>query len=129
MLQGQASAEIRDFVKLSLAMAATPTVKFLPLMNPQGLNLQISSVVFKKPAPGVLHYTAAKGAVEGFIRGLSSEVKNQIVIVVRPPRMLTDQTNLAGMLKIPRSAVDVASHFFDFLGQLPQNQRFHGIGL
>ena len=39
------------------------------------------------------HYISAKYAIEGLVRALADEAKRASFLIIRPPRLLTDQTN------------------------------------
>ena len=52
------------------------------------------------------------------MRSLALEFPNQKFVIVRPPRMLTDQTNQVFDLSPPLSAVSVARELMERLGQI-----------
>ncbi len=84
----------------------------------------ISSSFVRHPEPGFAHYIAAKSAAEGFIKGAALEFPSLRFIVVRPPRMLTDQTNVSSKSQKIRPASEVARELLDKLQELDAAKNF-----
>jgi NAD(P)-dependent dehydrogenase (short-subunit alcohol dehydrogenase family)/acyl dehydratase len=85
---------LHQFVDQSLRLVTVPLAAFLePLRLHSGRPVVISSV-YAKTAPGDFpHYVAAKSAIEGLMRSLVARGAAAHGMVVRPPKLLTDQTN------------------------------------
>jgi len=85
---------LHQFVDQSLRLVTVPLAAFLePLRLHNGRPVVISSV-YAKTAPGDFpHYVAAKSAIEGLMRSLVTRGAAAHGLVVRPPKLLTDQTN------------------------------------
>jgi NAD(P)-dependent dehydrogenase (short-subunit alcohol dehydrogenase family) len=89
----QTAGEALGFVQDSLALLVNPLQELLPALQPGATVVYISSIYVLEPKAPFSHYLAAKGAAEGLLRGLAEEFKHLRFIILRPPRMLTDQTN------------------------------------
>jgi NAD(P)-dependent dehydrogenase (short-subunit alcohol dehydrogenase family) len=75
-------------------MVSTPLAYFLPILAERsGLTLIVSSAAVDEPVAEWPHYVAGKHAVEGLARVAAVEYPATKVVVVRPPRLLTDLTN------------------------------------
>jgi NAD(P)-dependent dehydrogenase (short-subunit alcohol dehydrogenase family) len=105
----QRPAEFVDYVQRAVGCSSTLLRPFLEHLRPGAMVVDISSIFVVSPQKGFSHYVAAKSAVEGLMRALAVEHSEIRFVIVRPPRMLTDQTNLAFDLHPPVSAVGVAS--------------------
>jgi NAD(P)-dependent dehydrogenase (short-subunit alcohol dehydrogenase family) len=95
----------------------------VPWVKPEGICLYVSSAFTQTPEPRFAHYVAAKSATEGLIRALSAELKAPRFAIVRPPRMLTDQTNLPYQRAAPASALTIARGVLERLAEIPADQR------
>ena len=95
---------IRAFVDKSLALVSIPIAGFLDwLESRNGQIVLISSVIVSSdshidPAnrrflADFPHYTAAKFAIEGLVRAVAAQAGRVQFLIIRPPRLLTDQTN------------------------------------
>ena len=87
-----------EFVAESLALAAGPLAEFLDLLEARsGWDVLISTAFCSESNPGLPpdfhHYVAAKSAAEGMVRSLARHHEKARHLIVRPPRLLTDQTN------------------------------------
>ncbi|NEQ33134.1 MAG: SDR family NAD(P)-dependent oxidoreductase [Leptolyngbya sp. SIO4C5] len=86
---------VNQYVAQSLALMSTPMSALLEsLAASSGRNVVISSIYASQAAPADLpHYVAAKYAVEGLVKAAASEYETVSHLIVRPPKLLTDQTN------------------------------------
>jgi NAD(P)-dependent dehydrogenase (short-subunit alcohol dehydrogenase family) len=107
------------FVSATLALVAAPCRAFLPRLAPGARVVNVSSSYAREPQPRLGAYVAAKGAVEGLTRVLALEHPELRFVVVRPPRMLTDQTNALVKAGPMASAVDLAARLVARLADLP----------
>jgi NAD(P)-dependent dehydrogenase (short-subunit alcohol dehydrogenase family) len=94
-LEPTALPRIHSYIEKSLALMSTPMATFLNLLSAHGgWNIAISSIYATGQAPADLpHYVAAKSAIEGLVRAASWEYEQVQHCIVRPPKLLTDQTN------------------------------------
>lgn len=122
-------AEVMTFISDSLLAYMWPTHALLPLLRPGGTVLNVSSVYTQAPPPSFVPYVTAKSGIEGFTRVLAQERKDLRFVTVRPPRMLTDQTNIGFELKPPRSAVGVAKALLAAMQRLPSDTNYHELNL
>lgn len=82
-----------EFVDRSLRLVATPLAAFQePLKLRNGRPIVISSIYAKTAPADFPHYVAAKSAIEGLVRSISARGAASGMLV-RPPKLLTDQTN------------------------------------
>lgn len=65
----------------------------LPLLDPSGCIVNISSEYTQKAPRHFSYYVTAKAAVEGLVVALAAEYPRVRFITVRPPKLLTDMTN------------------------------------
>ncbi len=91
-------ARIIAFVDKSLSLACVPLAGFFDLLESRGGQVVlISSAVAAEGAhdypPDWFHYVSAKYALEGLVRAIASQSSQLKFLIVRPPRLLTDQTN------------------------------------
>ncbi|GMU55465.1 MAG: hypothetical protein AMXMBFR33_46110 [Candidatus Xenobia bacterium] len=108
LFQEQSGVEWLSFVQQSLACSVELARVLLPLLRPGGQLVLVSSTYLSLPKPQFSHYLAAKGALEGWLRGLALEAPQHRFVVARLPRMRTDQTNLPFDLDPALSTVEVA---------------------
>jgi NAD(P)-dependent dehydrogenase (short-subunit alcohol dehydrogenase family) len=86
---------VNHFIQHSLALTSVPVAHLLPLVEAQrGHVVFISSQAVTAAPKGWSHYVAAKTATEGLLRGVAAECPRVRVSAYRPPRLLTDFTNL-----------------------------------
>lgn len=111
----QDSAEFMQFLNQSVAATVTLFRELIPLMKKGGVVVLVSTIFTTDPKPQFAHYVAAKSALEGLMRVLALEFRDLKFLIVRPTRMLTDQTNLAFDLTPPLTAVEVARRFLTAL--------------
>jgi polyketide synthase PksN len=105
--------EFLRFCEQSISSNVTLLHELLPLISMGGIIMQISTIFAQIPKPQYTHYITAKSALEGLMRALAVEFRDQKFYIVRPPRMLTDQTNLAFDLTPPISAIEVGRRMLD----------------
>jgi NAD(P)-dependent dehydrogenase (short-subunit alcohol dehydrogenase family) len=83
------------FVQESLALTSAPLAHMLELVEGQrGHVVFISSEAVSVAPKGWSHYVAAKAACEGLLRGVAADSTRVRFSVYRPPRLLTDFTNM-----------------------------------
>jgi NAD(P)-dependent dehydrogenase (short-subunit alcohol dehydrogenase family) len=109
----QDSGEFLGFLEKSVATTSTLLHELLPLVPNGGIVMLISTRYTQEPKAKYSHYVASKSCLEGLVRSLALEFPGQKFMIVRPPRMLTDQTNLAFDLSPPVSAVAVAEELME----------------
>jgi NAD(P)-dependent dehydrogenase (short-subunit alcohol dehydrogenase family)/acyl dehydratase len=112
--------EVVEFVARSLTLFLTPLETLLPRLTPGSRVVVISSAFATQPEAQFGHYVAAKRAIEGLSAVVAREHPTIELIILRPPRFLSDQTNTpiaAGSLP---SAVDI---FRTFLARLLEPAR------
>jgi len=114
----QSSLKFLQFLKQSVSTTVTLLYELLPLVSQGGVVMLISTCYTREPVARFSHYVAAKSCLEGLMRSLALEFPNQKFVIVRPPRMLTDQTNQVFDLSPPLSAVSVARELMERLGQI-----------
>jgi NAD(P)-dependent dehydrogenase (short-subunit alcohol dehydrogenase family)/acyl dehydratase len=115
----QSPEAFSEFVGKSFDMTFFPCRAFLPSMSENGLVITLSTIYAKTIEKYYTHYIAAKYAVEGLTKAMAMEFHNKKFLIVRPPRMLTDQTNVVFDMHKPVSAATVAQRLFDVIKGLP----------
>jgi NAD(P)-dependent dehydrogenase (short-subunit alcohol dehydrogenase family) len=113
----QSTQEFLSFLEKAMSATISLFHELLPAMSSGGTVALISTCYTQMPQPQFSHYVAAKAGLEGLMRSLALEFPDQQFIIVRPPRMLTDQTNLPFDLSPPVSAVEVGRKFVELLGK------------
>jgi NAD(P)-dependent dehydrogenase (short-subunit alcohol dehydrogenase family) len=89
---------IRAFLDRGFAATCVPMAGFLGGVAARGGWVVVISSAVADPAyhdfpPDWPHYLATKYAVEGLVRAVAAQTPGAHFLVVRPPRLLTDQTN------------------------------------
>ncbi len=86
--------QFQDFIARTVALVGLPMSSFLDTLSERsGWNVVISSA-FVRDLPGEWpHYVTAKYAVEGLVHWTSAQYPKLSSLLVRPPKLLTDQTN------------------------------------
>jgi NAD(P)-dependent dehydrogenase (short-subunit alcohol dehydrogenase family)/acyl dehydratase len=83
-----------QFVDQSLRLVTVPLAAFLePLKLRNGRPVVISSIYVRTAPADIPHYVAAKSAIEGLLRSIITGDAAGRGVLVRPPKLLTDQTN------------------------------------
>ncbi len=109
----QTDAEFLNFLNVGLAGTVSLLKALLPVVAPKGLIVLVSSCYVRDPKANFSHYIACKAALESLVRSLALEFPALRFLVVRPPRMLTDQTNVAFDLSGAASPVAVVRSLFE----------------
>ena len=109
------SGEWLAYLGAGLATAAVPLGEFLPLVPPGGMVLGVGALAGVEPGAVPPPLRAAKGALESLLQGVAAEHPDRRFVVVRAPRMLTDQNNAAFDFSPPVSAVPVACRIVSVL--------------
>jgi NAD(P)-dependent dehydrogenase (short-subunit alcohol dehydrogenase family) len=110
----------QDFLAKSLALVSVPMSIFLGCLSERsGWNVVVSSatvssaVVRDLPAEWP-HYVTAKFAIEGLVHWAAVHYPKTQSLVVRPPKLLTDQTNTTlgrqGAMPIEQAAAAIVRH-------------------
>ena len=87
-------AQFQDFIARSVALVGLPMSSFLDTLSERsGWNVVISSAFVKDLPADWPHYVTAKCAVEGLVHWASAQHPKVRSLIVRPPKLLTDQTN------------------------------------
>ena len=120
---------VRQFVDASLALAAAPLASFGSLVEASGGRVVIISSLYVSEQCTDLpedlhHYVAAKLAVEGLARSLAASPGRSRYLVVRPPRLLTDQTNTSTMRQGAVPVEGVAAVIVEHLCRPAEPERF-----
>jgi NAD(P)-dependent dehydrogenase (short-subunit alcohol dehydrogenase family) len=114
----QSSSEFLRFVNESVSTTVTLLRELLPLVSDGGIVVLVSTRYTCEPQAQYSHYIASKYCLEGLMRVLALEFPRQKFVVIRPPRMLTDQTNLPFDLSPPVSAITAAQELMESIGAL-----------
>ncbi len=90
----EASSRFVQFVTEAISLVCVPFASFLPMLEEHhgSAVLVSSSFVSTVPAPWP-QYVTAKSAVEGLFSWAAARSSATHFVVVRPPKLLTDQTN------------------------------------
>ncbi len=93
-LEPASATRVTEHVTRSVAMTAVPLSFLLDLVAARGGSaVVVSSSAVTAPPAEWPHYVAAKCAVEGLARVAAAEHPNARVMVVRPPKLLTELVN------------------------------------
>lgn len=114
----QSPAEFSAFVEPSIRMMSQLCYTVLPCIRPGGFFIGVSSAYTRELPQLFSHYVCYKIALEGLMQALAKEFTSLQFVVARPPRMLTDQTNLPFALESVVSAVPIARKLLDGLAPL-----------
>ncbi len=89
-----AMPRFKHFVDESLALVSEPMSVFLPsLEKKSGWTVIVSSEFVRTNPPQWPHYVTAKSAVEGLAHWAAAQSRQVGFLLIRPPKLLTDQTN------------------------------------
>ena len=84
----------RAFADQTLGLVVAPLATLLvPLAKRSGWAVVVSSSFVQAPPIELPHYVAAKWAAEGVAHWAAATYGDIHVLIVRPPKLLTDQTN------------------------------------
>jgi NAD(P)-dependent dehydrogenase (short-subunit alcohol dehydrogenase family)/acyl dehydratase len=93
-LTPHALGRLSSFLAESFGLVAAPMASFLGVVRDRGgVIVLISSEYARTAPPEFPHYVAAKRAAEGLVLSACAEAPGTRLVVVRPPRLITDQTN------------------------------------
>ncbi len=108
---------INTFIHKSIALVSIPMSVFLNIIVASaGWNIAISSIYTVEEAPVELsHYISAKFAIEGLLKALAMENEDIHSLLVRPPKLLTDQTNTPLGREGALSTVEISAKLVDYL--------------
>jgi NAD(P)-dependent dehydrogenase (short-subunit alcohol dehydrogenase family)/acyl dehydratase len=123
----QRDKETLSFVAETAAMVLHPLRALLPQLKKSGFVIYISSEYVKKPIRHFSHYIAAKSGAEALIRSLSLEFPTYLFIIVRPPKMLTNQTNNAFDPNPPAETEIIAGRLLSELSRLLETNDHTGV--
>lgn len=86
---------VNEYVTKSLALMSVPMSVLLSLVSEtSGTAIVVSSIYASQVFPPDLpHYVVAKFAIEGLAQVAATEYESVNFLLVRPPKLLTDQTN------------------------------------
>lgn len=117
---------VNAYVAKSLALMSVPMSIFLEqLSENQGCNVIISSIYATSPFPPELpHYIISKCAIEGLAKVGSAEYEQVNFLLVRPPKLLTDQTNTPIGQQGAIPAEEVAAKIVQQLLKIPNVNKF-----
>jgi NAD(P)-dependent dehydrogenase (short-subunit alcohol dehydrogenase family) len=86
--------QFQTFLAQSAALVSVPMASFLEFLSERsGWNIVISSAFVTDLPEEWPHYVTAKCAVEGLAQWAAAHHPNIRNVIVRPPKLLTDQTN------------------------------------
>lgn len=104
--------QFEAFLVQSVALVSLPMAGFLGTLSERcGWNIVVSSAFVKNHPPEWPHYVTAKSAVEGLVCWAAAQYPTVQHVIVRPPKLLTDQTNTAvsrrGALRVEQVAASL----------------------
>jgi len=107
-------SRFQEFVSSSLALMAVPMSVFLESLNQHsGCNVLISSAAITTLPAEWPHYVTSKFALEGLVQWAAVNHKKVHFLLVRPPKLLTDQMNTPlgrqGALRVETAAARIVS--------------------
>lgn len=108
-------ALFEQFVTHSLALVTSPMATCLSTLSEQeGWNIVLSSAFVTDLPADFPHYVTAKCAVEGLVRWAAVHHPKVRHLIVRPPKLLTDQTNTTmgrqGAMAVEQAAASIVRH-------------------
>ena len=84
----------QEFLSKSLALVSLPMAAFLNTISlKQGWIVVLSSSAVQTHPAEWPHYVTAKFAIEGMVQWAAHQYRHTNFLLVRPPKLLTDQTN------------------------------------
>lgn len=121
---GMGSDGLLSFVAISLRSTLGLLAAFLDNSSPEGMAVLISSTYVSDGKSEFSHYVTAKAAQEKMFQSLAKEYRDRRFLVVRLPKMLTDQTNVPFDREPAARAVDVAKCLSSAIASYPLNTNF-----
>lgn len=114
------------FLAQSVALVGLPMTSFLSTLSERcGWNIVVSSAFLKTHPLEYPHYVAAKSAVEGLVHWAAAQYPTVQQVIVRPPKLLTDQTNTTvgrqGTMRVEQVAASFVRQWLQ-LGRSPNVQ-------
>lgn len=102
----------QEFVAQSLTLVSSPMSSFLDCLSERfGWNVVISSSFVRDPPAEWPHYVTAKFAIEGLVHWAAALYPQTHSLIVRPPKLLTDQTNTTlgrqGAMEVEQAATSI----------------------
>lgn len=118
------SLRFHEFVNRALQLVETPMSTLIgSLAQRRGWCVAISSSFVHSVPPEWPHYVTAKAAVEGLVHWAAEQYRQVQFLVLRPPKLLTDQTNTPLGRNGAQSADQVAAKLTARLCQPPSGER------
>lgn len=107
--------QFQDFLTRSLALVSVPMSTFLNMLAEKaGWNIVLSSSFVRELPADFPHYVAAKSALEGLVNWAAAQQPKVRHRIVRPPKLLTDQTNTTlgrqGAMEVEQIAASIVKH-------------------
>jgi NAD(P)-dependent dehydrogenase (short-subunit alcohol dehydrogenase family) len=94
-LEPASLGRLNEFVARSFALTSTPMSELLPRLEVRGGCCTVISSAYVDPAATEYpHYVAVKSAVEGLTRSAAGQYPKTRFLLVRPPVLATDLTNV-----------------------------------
>lgn len=108
-------AQFEEFLAGSLALVTVPMASFLDTLAEQGgWSIVLSSMFVTEPPADFPQYVTTKSAVEGLARWAALHYPKVRHLIVRPPKLLTDQTNTTlgrqGAMEVEQVAASLVRH-------------------
>lgn len=105
----------QDFLGKSLSLVSVPMSTFLGCLSERsGWNVVVSSAFVRDLPAEWPHYVTAKFAVEGLAHWAAAQHPLIHSLIVRPPKLLTDQTNTTmgrqGAMAVEQAAAAIVKH-------------------
>jgi NAD(P)-dependent dehydrogenase (short-subunit alcohol dehydrogenase family) len=109
--------QFQDFFSRSLALVSAPMSTFLGILAERsGWNIVLSSSFVRELPADFPHYVTAKCALEGLISWAAAQCPKVRHLIVRPPKLLTDQTNTTvgrqGAMDVEQAAASIVRHLY-----------------
>lgn len=107
--------QFQEFLAHSVALVSLPMSSFLGALSERsGWNVVVSSAFVRDLPAEWPHYVTAKCAVEGLVHWAAAHHPKVHSLIVRPPKLLTDQTNTTfgrqGAMRVEQVAASLVRH-------------------
>lgn len=107
--------QFHEFLARSLALVTVPMASFLGTLTEQeGWSIVLSSMFVTELPAEFPQYVTTKCAVEGLVRWAALHYPKVHHLIVRPPKLLTDQTNTTlgrqGAMEVEQVAASLVRH-------------------